>query len=81
MSHHPFMREVRKSNNEGVLHGVGVELLGVFFGGVCRGSNFEKGPNPLSELDLLQKGAERERERERGSKVDLNKPQGRQDIT
>ena len=53
--------------------------MGFFLGGVCRGSNFEKGPNPLSELDLVQKGAERERER--GSKVDLKKPQGRQDIT
>ena len=31
------MREVRKSNNEGVLHGVGVELLGVFFWEGCAG--------------------------------------------
>jgi len=42
MSHHPFKREERMSNNEGALK-EGVEMLGIlFFGGRGRGSNFER---------------------------------------
>jgi len=33
MNHHPFKREERKSNNEGALGVVGMEMLGIFFGG------------------------------------------------
>jgi hypothetical protein len=40
MSHHPFKREGRKSNNEGALGVGGMERHGIFFGG--GDSNFER---------------------------------------
>ena len=60
------------------VHWKGVGDAWVFF--FLAGGVILKGPNPLSELDLVQKGAERERERY-GVKSIYKKPHGRQDIT
>lgn len=66
MSHHPFKREERKSNNEGALDG-GWRWLGFFWGG-GRGGVILKGTESSFGVRLSA-----ERCRERWSKVDLKK--------